>query len=136
MKIFICCSKHFYRKIEEIKKELESNGHKISLPNSYDEPMIEEKLKEISKEGHIKWKTRMMKKDKTNIKPNDAILVLNFKRKGHDNYIGGATFLEIYTAWDLKKKIFILNDLPNCSFTDEPIGINPALLKGDLSKIK
>jgi len=136
MKIFICCSKHFYHKIEEIKRKLEKKGHKISLPNSYNEPMMEEKLKERSKKEHIKWKSKMLKRDKTNIKPNDAILVLNFKRKGYDNYIGGATFLEIYTAWNMKKKIFILNNLPNCSFTDELRGINPTLLNGDLSLIK
>lgn len=136
MKIIICCSKHFYHKIEEIKKELEKKGHKIALPNSYSEPMMEEKLKDTNKKEHIKWKAKMMKKDKPNIKPNDAILVLNYEKKGHKNYIRGATFLEIYTAWDMKKKIFILNDLPNCSFTDELTAINPTLLKGDLSKIK
>lgn len=97
---------------------------------------MEEKQKIIGKEEHVKWKAKMMKKDKINIKPNDAILVLNYERKGHKNYIGGATFLEIYTAWDMKKKIFILNELPNCSFTDELKGINPILLKGDLSLIK
>ena len=136
MKMLICCSKYFYHKIERIKKELEQKGHKIALPNSYNHPMMEEELKERSKEEHIKWKAEMMKKDKPNIKPNDAILVLNYERKGHKNYIGGATFLEIYTAWNLKKKIFILNEIPNCSFTDELKGINPILLKGNLSLIK
>ena len=81
MKIFIACSKHFYNKIPYIKKELEKKGHKIKLPNNYDKPFREEELKNLSKEEHIKWKSQMMKKDKTNIKPNDAILVLNFEKK-------------------------------------------------------
>jgi hypothetical protein len=135
MKIFIACSKHFYKKIPKIKEKLESKGHKIKLPNSYDKPFREEELKNLSKEEHIKWKSQMMKKDKTNIKPNDAILVLNFEKKGIPNYIGGATFLEIYKSWELGKKIFIYNNFPKCSFTDELIGMNPTILKGDLSLI-
>ncbi len=94
MKIFIACNKHFYHIIPNIKDKLENQGHKIKLPNSYNKPFAEEEIK-LNKEEHIKWKSKMMKKDKENIKPNDAILVLNFEKKGIPNYIGGATFLEI-----------------------------------------
>ncbi len=135
MKIFIACSKHFYHKIPEIQKKLENQGHKITLPNSYDNPFKEEELKRLSREEHIEWKSKMMRNDKKNIKPNDAILVLNFEKKDIPNYIGGATFLEIYKSWELGKKIFILNNLPRCSFTDELIGFNPKILNGDLTKI-
>ncbi|HJX50973.1 MAG TPA: hypothetical protein VJ438_05930 [Candidatus Nanoarchaeia archaeon] len=135
MKIFIACSKHFYHKIPEIQKKLENRGHKITLPNSYDNPFKEEELKRLSREEHIEWKSKMMRNDKKNIKPNDAILVLNFEKKDIPNYIGGATFLEIYKSWELGKKIFILNNLPRCSFTDELIGFNPKILNGDLTKI-
>ena len=135
MKIFIACSKHFYHKIPEIQKKLENQGHKITLPNSYDKPFKEEELKRLSREEHIEWKSKMMRNDKKNIKPNDAILVLNFEKKDIPNYIGGATFLEIYKSWELGKKIFILNNLPRCSFTDELIGFNPKILNGDLTKI-
>lgn len=135
MKIFLACSKYFYDKIPEIKRVLENKGHKIALPNSYDKPFAEEEIKKLSKEEHIKWKSEMMKKDEKNIKPNDAILVLNLEKKGIKNYIGGATFLEIHKAWELNKKIFILNNLPQCSFTDELIGMNPILLNGDLTII-
>jgi len=136
MKIFIMCSKHFYKRIEEVARILELNGHKISYPNSYDDPFIEERLKKTNSEEHITWKATMMAKDKENIEPQDAVLVLNFEKKGISNYIGGATFLEIYKAWELRKKIFFYNPLPNCSFTDELIGINPVILNGDLSLIK
>lgn len=136
MKIMILCSKHFYCKIPEIKKVLENKGHKLKMPNSYDEPFKEEKMKTLSREEHIKWKAEMMKKDEENINPQDAVLVLNFEKKGIPNYIGGATFLEVYMAWKLNKKIFFYNPLPNCSFTDELIGMNPIMINGDLSKIK
>jgi hypothetical protein len=78
----------------------------------------------------------MMKKDEENITPQDAVLVLNLKKKGIKNYIGGATFLEVYMAWRMNKKIFFYNPLPNCSFTDELVGMTPIILNGDLTKLK
>jgi len=136
MKILICCSKYFYKDIEEIKDFLESRGHEISFPNSYDEPFMEEKLKSMSAEEHVEWKGMMMRRDEPNIEPQDAILVLNFEKKGVSNYVGGATFLEIYTAWKMGKKIFFHNPLPICSFTDELKGINPILINGNLEMIQ
>ena len=136
MKIFIACSKYFYDRIIPIKNFLESRGHKVSLPNSFDEPFAEERFRNMSKKEHVEWKSTIMKKDEENINPNDAVLVLNFEKRGIPNYIGGATFLEVYTAWKMDKKIFFYNSLPNCSFTDELIGINPVIINGDLEEIR
>ena len=44
MKIFVICSKKFYSKIEEIKKELEKRGHEVFLPNCYDDPATEQRM--------------------------------------------------------------------------------------------
>jgi len=135
MKIFIACSKHFYKEIPTIKDRLESMGHIVSMPNSYDEPMKEEKLKASNPAEHVSWKALMLKKDKENIEPNDAILVLNFDKNNQKNYIGGATFLEIYKSWEMNKKIFLFNPIPENILKDEIIGFNPVILNGDLSKI-
>ncbi|MBI2630558.1 hypothetical protein HYW76_05660 [Candidatus Pacearchaeota archaeon] len=136
MKIFIACSKHFYNKVDEIKKELEKHGHKIALPNSFDNPLKEEELKKEDREKHIQWKAEMMKKDKTNILPNEAILVLNFEKNNQPNYIGGATFLEIYKAWELDKKIYLYNPIPDNLLKDEITGMNPVILNGNLNLIR
>lgn len=136
MKIFIASSKHNYYRIPDIKKKLEELGHIITLPNSYDNPLREEEMKKLSKEEHIKWKSEMMRKDKLNIMPNDAVLVLNFEKNGQENYIGGATFLEIYKAWEMNKKIFLFNPIPKSNFKDELIGINPIIINGNLEEIK
>ncbi len=136
MKIFIACSKHFYNKIPKIKSELEKAGHIITLPNSFDEPFKEEEMKNKSLEEHVKWKGEMIKKDKQNIEPNEAILVLNFEKYGEENYIGGATFLEIYRAFEMEKKIFFYNPLPeNKYFKDELIGFNPTIINKNLANI-
>ncbi len=136
MEILICCSKHQYHKIPKLKEELKKAGHKVNLPNSYGQPFKEEEMKNMGKLEHIVWKQKMMKLHEPKIKLNDVILVLNLEKNNQQNYIGGATFLEIYKAWELEKKIFLYNPIPNNIFTDELIGINPIILNQDLSKIK
>ncbi len=136
MNIFIVCSKHFYGKISAIKEELEELGHSITLPNSYDEPLKEEEVKKLSLEEHAAWKAAMMRKQDPKVRANDALLVLNFEKNGQENYIGGATFMEIVKAWELGKKIFLYNPIPKSIFEDELRGMSPTVIQGDLKKIK
>ena len=136
MKIFIACSKYFYDRIPQIKLELESLGHEVSLPNSYDEPLKEEEMKKKGLEAHVAWKSEMLRKDETNIQPNDAVLVLNLQKNGQPNYIGGAAFLEIYDAWRLEKRLFLYNPIPDNIFRDELTGMNPTVLNQDLTRIR
>ena len=71
------------------------------------------------------------------IKKSDAVLVLNFDKKNIKNYIGANTFLQIADAFELGKKIFLINDLPDQNYIkDELEAIDFKILKGDLSKIK
>ena len=52
MKIFIICSKKFYSKCEYYKKELEKMGHEVILPNSYDDPEFEIRVRDASRKEH------------------------------------------------------------------------------------
>jgi len=113
MKIFIICSKHFYHRIPEIELELKKLGHEVTMPNSYEEPFKEERMKELGSEEHSKWKREMMKLHEPKIKANDVILVLNFEKNGQSNYIGGGTFMEVVKAWELEKKILEVARLLN-----------------------
>ena len=128
-KIFIACSKHFYDRIPKIKKQLELMEYEVMLPNFYDTPMIEEKIKENkSKEEHIEFCRKSFLESQNKAKESDAILVLNFEREKQinvfrndsitrnnkcPNYIGGATFLEMYDAYLNGNKIYLYNDLPS-----------------------
>lgn len=136
MKIFIICSKKFYDKVPEIQKELESNGHTISLPNCFDDPATEGRYRDLGREAHSKWKAEMLKHSTDVIESNDAVLVINLDKHGVRNYIGGATFLEMYDAFRLGKKIYLYNDVPEGILQDEIIGFDPVILDGDLEKIK
>ena len=136
MKLFIVCSKHFYKEIPPIASDLERFDHVISLSNSFHVPLQKERKKEMGLEKHVQWKAAMMRKDPINIAPRDGILVLNFEKNGQKNYIGGAIFLEMYTTWGMKKKIFLYNPIPDCIFTNELVGLNPSIIHGDLHLIK
>ena len=140
MKILIICSKKFYSKIEEVKKELESKKHEIFLPNCYDDPTEEQRMWELGKEEHQKFKARMYQQSADTIAKMDAVLVLNLDKEKDGkilkNYIGGATFLEMYDAFRLGKKIFLYNDIPDGMLYDEIEGFNPIIIKGDLDSIK
>ena len=135
MKIFVCASKHAYHRLNEIIETLKKQGHEITFPNSFNEPFKEEDMKKLGEEAHIKWKSEQLKLQGDKIKENDAILVANFMKNGIENYIGGATFLEIFKAWELGKKIFLLNPIPDNILKDELVGMNPIILKGNLDLI-
>jgi len=135
MKIFIVCSKHFYNKIPPIQKELENYDHQITLPNSYENPFKEDKLRKMNLQECIKWKQEMMRLHEPKIKSVEGLLVLNLDKNNQPNYIGGATFMEIVKAWELEKRIFIYNPIPKNIFRDELEGINPQILNQNLSLI-
>jgi len=135
MKIFLCASKHCYGHVAGIKSDLEKIGHIITVPNSYDNPMKEEEVKKLGTEEHHLWKKNMIHLQKEKVDANDCILVLNFEKNGQPNYIGGATFLEIFRAFDSGKKVYLFNPIPETNFKDELIGMGVEVINGDLSLI-
>ena len=140
MKILIICSKKFYSKIEEVKKILEEKNNEVFLPNCYDDPTTEQKMWDLGKEEHQKFKAKMYKQSEETISKMDAVLVLNLDKEKEGeifkNYIGGATSLEMYDAFRLGKKIYLYNDIPNGMLFDEIEGFGPIIIKGDLNLIK
>ena len=139
MKILIICSKKFYSKIEEVKKYLENKNIEVFLPNCYDDPTAEEKAWNKGREEHQKFKAAMYKRSEDTIGSMDAVLVLNLDKEKDGkilkNYIGGATFLEMYDAFRLNKKIYLYNDIPEGMLYDEIEGFNPIIINGDLDKV-
>ena len=88
---------------------------------------------------HQKFKAKMYRQSEETISNMDAVLVLNFDKNTGDkiekNYIGGATFLEMYDAFRLNKKIYLYNDIPKGMLYDEIQGFSPILIHGNLSKM-
>lgn len=135
MKVFVCASKHCYKYLPEIIPQLEKLGHEITLPNSYDDPMQEERAKS-DPEKHTAFKDQMFRLQIKKVENSDAILVVNEKKYDSENYIGGSVLLEIYEAWKQNKKIFLYNPIPNNMLKDEIEGFNPIIINKDLAKIR
>lgn len=135
MNIFICCSKAFYDKVEWVRGYLQMKGHDVVLPNSYDNPAKEQEMYHESKEAHRDWKAEMFRVSEDKIKEIDAMLVLNFEKNGQQNYVGGATFIEMYEAFRNKKKIFLYNPIPEGMLKDEIESFDPKVIEGNLELI-
>lgn len=143
MKIGLMHSLDFGKEALAVKNKLEAKGHTVSL--CYSVVRIQqgdfsvEEVKEMKEQGNfsdytvahdlIRWNWERLKKD-------DAILVLNFTKRGVENYIGGNTFLEMGFAHVLNKKIFVLNALPDLPYLDELKAMRPMILYGNLDLIK
>jgi hypothetical protein len=136
MKILIICSKAFYKDIASIKEKLEREGHEITLPNTYDHPEAEKESWDLGEKEHSEFKARMFKQSADTIKKMDAVLTLNFEKKGIPNYIGGATFLELYEAFVNHKKIYLYHPIPEGMLYDEIQGFAPIVINENLDLIK
>ena len=140
MKIVIVGSSAFSDKMVQYKAKLKSLGHDAIVHPDYEEivagknPKLLERMQKehgkVKKQyDYIKWYFHAIKK-------SDAILVLNFNKKNIKNYIGANTFLQIGDAFELGKKIYLVNDLPDQDYIrDELEAIEFTVLNGDLSKI-
>ena len=147
MKITICGSIAFHEKMLSTKKELEDKGYKVKMPpskvkdkngNSMHIKDYYQKRKEASEDEQWVWdrKAEAMMWHFDKIDWGDAVLILNYNKNNIKGYVGGNTLMEIGIAFFLKKKIFLLNPIPEISYKEEMFGTKPIILNGDLSKIK
>ena len=78
----------------------------------------------------------MFQRSEATISNMDAVLTLNFDKNGKPNYIGGATFLELYEAFMKGKKIYMYNPIPEGMLYDEIAGFSPIIINGNLDLVK
>lgn len=126
----------FAEKMLNVKKELEKLGHQVFISGFTD--------KYIGKTQKQKEKLTLFHKNNKDaikefwkkIKRSDAVLVLNYDRRGVRNYIGGNTLMEIGFAYVLEKKIFLLNPVPKIVFYRSEIeAVKPIVINGNLKRI-
>lgn len=136
MKIAICSSLSFAKEMIEVKEKLEELGHE-AVYSEFAENFIgitDEEKEQMNAENFAK--NDVIREFWKKIKLCDAVLVLNYEKKGIAHYIGGNTLMEIGFAHVLEKKIYLLHDIPEIPFYKaEIIGVKPVILNGDLSKI-
>jgi hypothetical protein len=136
MIIYICASMKFCEEMVNLKNILEKKGHNIILPENtieYANKKIEYETSEKSIENKIS--KNLFKYYFEIVKKSDAILVANFEKNNIENYIGGNTLIEMSFAKILDKKIFLLNDIPKLSYSDEIIAMQPIIINNNLELI-
>lgn len=124
MKVRIIGSMIFYDKYLVIKKELESMGHEVIIP-----------LEDEHYSNHSDIKKAAMEQFDNDLEWCDALLMVNYEKHGVKDYIGINSIMEIGMAFNRKKKIFVLFNIPdNCKEEFSSIGV--VELNSNLSLIK
>jgi len=132
MKIAICGSMSFAKEMLEVSRLLEDMGHKAILPID-----TIESVRDPSRRQNI---FLLVEKDIIRdhlgkIRESDAILVLNYEKKGIAGYVGGSVLIEMGFAHYLNKQIYLLNPIPRMSYSVEIEAMQPVVLNGDLKKL-
>ena len=136
MRILILGSISFSTEMQETSKKLESLGHYIKLPEFIDDYLKLDSREDMHKAAIKNKKTHdLFRKYYELINENDAILIVNEKKRGIENYVGANSLIEMAYAHILNKKIYLLNGIPQMDYTDEIETLNPTILKRDLTKI-
>ncbi|KPJ73098.1 hypothetical protein AMJ48_02550 [Parcubacteria bacterium DG_74_1] len=147
MKITICGSVVFQKEILFLKEGLEKMGHEVKIwpskvKGKNGKPI---QVQEYYKIRHAavddeKWvwdrKAEAVMEHFNKVAWSDAILVANYDKKDIKGYIGGNTLMEMGLAFFLKKKIYLLNQVPELPYKEEILGVKPIILSGDLTQIK
>lgn len=130
MKITICGSMKFDSEMAVIKQQLELRGYDVEKPNVVEGHTYSDNLDEdaVLKRGFIN-------EHFAKIDTSDAILVVNHDKNGVADYIGGNTLMEITYAYAHGLEVFLLNPVPEVSYTAEIRGMYPIVLEGDIANI-
>jgi hypothetical protein len=137
MNIAICGSMAFTEKLLETKALLEKRGHVAVVTSFAQNYLGTSGAERETLVLHDKLHHDAILEFWGVIKQSDAILVLNYDRKGIKNYIGGNTFMEIGFAYVLGKKIFLLNPVPDIEYYKSEIeAVKPIILNGNLDEIR
>lgn len=147
MRICVCGSIAFYDEMQAAQRQLEALGHEVLIPHaefthSDGRPMaIKDAYK--NRQTASRSEARVWREKRNAIEGHfkkvewsDAILVLNYEKKGVAGYVGANTLIEMGLALYLKKKIFLLNPVPEQGPVEELLGMEPIVLDGDLTRIR
>ena len=147
MKITLCGSCKFTDEALSIKTKLEKIGHEVKMwpvevkgENGEFLPVQEYYKIRRAANNDEKWvwdrKAEAVMAHFEKVVWSDVILVTNYDKNNIKGYIGGNTLMEMGLAFFLKKKIYLLNELPELSYKEEILAVKPIIINGELSKIK
>ena len=118
------------------KQNLIKLGFDVVLPEfteEYSKLATKDEMHAESYENKIKFD--LIRSYYQTINDGDAILVINSEKKGIIGYIGGNTLIEMAFAHILNKPIYLMNEVPKMTYSDEIIAMKPVVLNGNLGLI-
>lgn len=122
----------FFEKMKEIERDLKVRECMVFLP-SEEGTGTDYSSMNLREQALLKNKFIDLHLDK--IKNSDAILAVNYPKRGVDGYVGANTFLEMGFAFVLGKKIFLLHSAPDQDYKVEILGLQPVILGGEYMKV-
>ena len=119
-----------------VRDQLLARGFKVFVPGELDDIHKNESYMDTDEERiTVKIEYDFIREHFRKIEQADAILILNYEKKGIPGYIGGNTFLEMGYAFGLGKKVYLLYGVPDMDYKTEMFAIQPVVIDGDLSRI-
>jgi len=141
--IVVCSSAAFYRHVNDLVQQLETQGYKVVIPktarimrnrNDFDVTHYKTWIDDPSK---IAKKRELMDGHFDEIRAGDVILVVNDEKHGIPGYIGGNVLMEITLAYLLQKPIFVLNTIDKAhNLYEEILGVDAVQLDGDIKNLE
>lgn len=130
----------FAEEMVETQKKLEELGHTVDVPYGTEDHLKDKEFVD-DLEGNIGYciEHDVIRKCFQLIAKSDAILVLNYKRRGVEGNIGTSALMEMGIAHFLKKKIFLFFPVPHFRehrWAHEVMIMQPVIIDGDLAKIR
>ena len=142
MKIYALGSTSFMNEMVWAKNELISLGFDVWIHPDYEAFVRGEKkdvLERVASGEHaaVKRENDYLKVHYRHICESDAVLIVNMKKNGKQNYIGGNALIEMGQAYVNDKIIFLFNDIPlDLPYVSEIECMDPICLRGDLNNMK
>ena len=120
----------------KVEKQLLNLGHEVFLPEfTYNYAVMTTVDRAHTESVRNKVQYDLIRVHFNKIKTGDAVLVVNTEQHNTVGYIGGNSFLEMGFAFVLNKSIYLLYQIPECSYRDEIEAMRPIVLAGDIAKI-
>jgi len=140
MRVYVLGSTSFVKEMVASVDKIKAAGHDgwihpryIDYANDSDDIDFQRMMK--GEAAKVKIDNDYLNDHYRNILASDAIFVVNQEKNGIANYIGGNVLMELGQAYVNKKKIFLLNPIPDMPYKDEIIAVKPVVIDGDFSKI-
>jgi hypothetical protein len=134
MRIAICSSMTFSEQLIEMKNRLERRGHVVFISRFAEKFLGKSESEKEELNLFHQRECDVIRHFWEKINDSDAILVLNYEKRGIPGYIGGNTLMEIGFAHVLRKKIYFVNPIPDIVFyRSELEAVRPSIVGEDLT---